>query len=109
MRTLFSHVLEDDGYVMNSTFQPHSEDVLLFHRETIDAVFVLNLPNIIGGRLQRSIAPGFTLTSSMLQTRIGQQQHTQANYKDASNVIYLLGGVQTDALGQTTLFIIRER
>ncbi len=109
LRLLFSHVLEDDGYVISSTFEPHSEDVLLFHRETIDAVFVLNLPDIIGGRLKRPIAPGLTLTSAMLQTRIGQQQHPLASYMDANKIVYLLGGVQTDALGQTTLFIIRER
>ncbi|WP_277761302.1 hypothetical protein [Pseudomonas sp. A34-9] len=108
LRKMFSDVLEDDGYVISSASHTLGEDTLLFHRKTIDAVFVLKLPPLINGRLHRSEQPGAELTGPVLQTLIGQQQQPLVSYLIADKVVYLLGGVQTDALGQTTLFVFRE-
>lgn len=107
--TLFRAVLEDDGYAFSPTPWPPGEEALLFYRESLDAVFVLKLPAIINGRLHQPRAEDRELPDYLLPTLTGRQQQTLASYRDSNRIIYLFGGIQTDALGQTTLFIIRKR
>lgn len=108
LRRLFSQLLKDDGYVVIPTEQKIDGDALLFHREKIDHVFVLKLPVLVSGRLQRFTAEGAELNGAVLQTPISEQKPL-ASYRQENRISYLLGGIQTDALGQTTLFIIRDR
>jgi hypothetical protein len=108
LRRLFSWVLEDDGYEVNATAQPLGDDALLFHRKKIDQVFVLRLPPLINGRLKRVTLESFEFSDSQLRTLITEQKPL-STYRVENKIIYLLGGVQKDALGQTTLFVIRDR
>lgn len=109
LRRLFSDVLEDDGYTISAAHHPFEEHALLFHRQTLDAVFILEFPVIIDGRLQRPTAPFFDQSGSLSSSRITAQQQTIESFRKANQIIYLLGGVQTDSMGQATLFMIRER
>jgi hypothetical protein len=102
-------VLEDDGYTISAAHHPFEEHALLFHRQTLDAVFILEFPVIIDGRLQRPTAPFFDQSGSLSSSRITVQQQTIESFRKANQIIYLLGGVQTDSMRQATLFMIRER
>ena len=108
LRKLFSNVLEDDGYVIHAAPDPSGKEMLLFYRETLDAVFVLNQSPIINGMLKRSNMPVSRPDDGLWQIRIGSEQQTLGSWRNSKNIIYLLGGVQTDSLGQTTLFMVRE-
>jgi hypothetical protein len=108
LRRLFSRVLEDDDYEVNATAQPLGDDALLFHRKKIDQVFVLRLPPLINGRLKRVTLESFEFSDSQLRTLITEQKPL-STYREENKIIYLLGGVQKDALGQTTLFVIRDK
>ncbi|KHA70982.1 hypothetical protein NZ35_22900 [Pseudomonas chlororaphis] len=105
LRRLFSQLLEDDGYVLNRTF---AENELLFHREKIDHVFVLKLPPLINGRLQRFQRERFKDSDIVLHTSSNEPKPLSAYSKD-KKISYLLGGTQTDVLGQTTLFIFKDQ
>ena len=106
LRTLFSKVLVDDGYAVIAALHPFASDALLFHRETLDALFILKLPALVDGRLTRPTVPT-PAVGDLLQLRSSAQQPTLA-CRETNTIINLLGGVQTDALGQPTLFIIKE-
>ncbi|MBP5944551.1 MULTISPECIES: hypothetical protein [unclassified Pseudomonas] len=108
LRKLFSEVLQADGYIVSPALPSSSDEALLFYRENLDVVFVLQLPPITNGRLHRSATPLSESTDSLFDIAIGSQQQPLATYRDSNRLVYLLGGVQTDASGQTTLFIIRE-
>jgi hypothetical protein len=108
LHRLFSRLLEDDGYQVNATAQPLGDDALLFHRKKIDQVFVLRLPPLSNGRLKRVKAESFEFSDSQLRTLITEQK-SLSTYRAEHKVIYLLGGTQTDVLGQTTLFVIRDQ
>ncbi|MFI8224405.1 hypothetical protein [Pseudomonas sp. NPDC085632] len=108
LRRLFSQVLKDDGYVMIPTTSTLTENELLFYREKIDHVFVLKLPPLIDGRLQRFQPERFEHSEIVLQTSGSEPKPLSAYSKD-KKISYLLGGTQTDVLGQTTLFIFKDQ
>jgi hypothetical protein len=108
LRTLFSKVLVDDGYTVIAALHPFASDALLFHRETLDALFILKLPALVDGRLTRPTVPTPAVGDLLLQLRSSAQQPTLPRARETNTIINLLGGVQTDALGQPTLFIIKE-
>jgi len=108
LRRLFSRLLEDDGYVLNHSTHTLADNELLFHREKIDQVFVLKLPPLINGRLQRFQSQRFEHSEVVVQTSSSEPAPLSAYSKD-KKISYLLGGTQTDVLGQTTLFIFKDR
>ncbi|TDV50557.1 hypothetical protein EDF87_103189 [Pseudomonas helmanticensis] len=108
LRRLFSQLLEDDGYVVNQSKSTFAENELLFYREKIDHVFVLKLPPIIGGRLQRFQPERFERSEVVVHTASREPTPLSAYSRD-KKISYLLGGTQTDVLGQTTLFIFKDR
>lgn len=110
LRSLFSTVLEHNGYTVNRTTRLLSEDALLFHREGLDAVFVLRFPDTtLLGNMKRHAAPGSELTDPAYRARIGEEQWQElSNRLDLDKVIYLLGSAQPVGSDQTTLVIVRE-
>jgi hypothetical protein len=108
LRKLFSQLLEDDGYVLNHSTNTLAENELLFYREKIDHVFVLKLPPLINGRLQRFQPERFERSEAVVQTSSSEPKPLSAYSKD-KKISYLLGGTQTDVLGQTTLFIFKDQ
>jgi hypothetical protein len=110
LRRLFSTVLEHNGYVVNRTSRILSEDALLFHREGLDAVFVLRFPvTTLLGNMKRHAAPGSELNDPAYRARIGEAQWQElSNRLDLDKVIYLLGSTQPISSDQTTLVIVRE-
>ncbi|KII38450.1 hypothetical protein [Pseudomonas fluorescens] len=108
LRKLFSQLLEDDGYVINHSMSTLAENELLFYREKIDHVFVLKLPPLINGKLQRFQPERFERSEVVLQTSSSEPKPLSAYSKD-QKISYLLGGTQTDVLGQTTLFIFKDQ
>lgn len=108
LRRLFSQVLDDDGYVVNRSASTLADNELLFHREKIDHVFVLKLPPLINGRLQRLQPERFERSEAVVQTSGSEPKPLSAYSKD-KKISYLLGGTQTDVLGQTTLFIFKDK
>ncbi|TMU71560.1 hypothetical protein FGA82_26200 [Pseudomonas fluorescens] len=108
LRRLFRQILEDDGYVVNNSADFSGENELLFHREKIDHVFVLKLPLVINGRLKRFEPEQFHLSEVGVQTSANEQKPLSM-YSQEKKLSYLLGGTQTDVLGQTTLFIFKDK
>jgi len=108
LRKLFSQLLEDNGYVLNHSTNTLAENELLFYREKIDHVFVLKLPPLINGKLQRFQPQRFERSEAVLQTS-GSEPTPLSAYSKDKKISYLLGGTQTDVLGQTTLFIFKDR
>ena len=108
LRRLFSQLLEDDGYVINPSKSTLAENELLFYREKIDHVFVLKLPPLVDGRLQRFQPERFQHSEVVVQTATREPAPLSAYSRD-KKISYLLGGTQTDVLGQTTLFIFKDQ
>ncbi|MFJ2487880.1 hypothetical protein [Pseudomonas sp. NPDC087639] len=108
LRSLFSAVLTQNGYLINETSPHLGENTLLFHREKINSVFVLTFPKVIGKQIQRKALPASHLNESALQIRMGGQQKDLATYIDEQKVVYLMGGIQKQTQQLTTLFIVRE-
>ncbi|VVM56341.1 hypothetical protein [Pseudomonas fluorescens] len=108
LRRLFSQLLENDGYVLNPLTSTFAENELLFYRKKIDHVFALKLPPLINGRLQRFQPERFQRSEVVVQTSISEPKPLSAYSKD-KKISYLLGGIQTDVLGQTTLFIFKDK
>ncbi|WP_150783370.1 hypothetical protein [Pseudomonas fluorescens] len=110
LRSLFSTVLEHNGYTVNRTTRLLSEDALLFHREGLDAAFVLRFPlTTLLGNMKRNAMPGSELNDPAYRARIGEEQWQElSNRLDLSKVIYLLGNTQPISADQTTLVIVRE-
>ncbi|QHC94824.1 hypothetical protein PspR84_09250 [Pseudomonas sp. R84] len=108
LRRLFSQLLADEGYVLTSSTSTFAENELLFHREKIDHVFVLKLPPLINGKLQRFQPEHFQRSEVVVQTSSSEPKPLSA-YSKEKKISYLLGGTQTDVLGQTTLFIFKDQ
>lgn len=88
LQRLFSEVLAAEGYVIERTATEESRHELRFHRAGIDRIFALK------------VYPPSALDDAGLE-------HRRADASDTRKAVWLRGGVQTDALGQTTLFIVR--
>jgi hypothetical protein len=69
---------------------------------------VLKLPPLINGRLQRFQPERFERSEAVVQTSSSEPKPLSAYSKD-KKISYLLGGTQTDVLGQTTLFIFKDQ
>lgn len=108
LRRLFARLLEDDGYVVNTASEALGEDTLIFHRETIDRAFILKILRGTEATLRRATLPGTDSSDTLWQTLIGTQQRPLHLYAQQQKLVHLLGGIQTDTQGQTTLFIFRE-
>lgn len=107
LRTLFSEILQHNGYDVDRTSRLFSEDALLFRRSTLDVVFVLRLrPGAPDGRVQRRSDPGDELLAPTLRARLAQSRWRQLLEPD--KVVYLVGGTQTVSAQQTLMFIVRE-
>lgn len=106
LRKLFSRLLENAGYGVIHSKNPPDEDVLLFYREKIDHVFVLEFPALVNGRLQQLELEKFQLSEAHWQLPISDQKPLFA-YQEEQNISFLQGGVQTDIQGQTSLVITK--
>ncbi|MCF4997693.1 hypothetical protein GIW70_07970 [Pseudomonas syringae] len=110
LRALFHTLLEDMGYNVNASTRRLSEDALLFHRDGIDAVFVLKFPHVAGNTIARYTLPGTEISSSVFQMRLNEADRVRLNAHLRNNqVIFLVGGVQQLSPDRYSLFIIRER
>lgn len=96
LQKLFSEVLADEGYVIEPTAPQGSNHELRFHRNGVDRIFVLK------------VYPVSALDDTGLVPTRGELEQKPAEASDTRQAVWLRGGVQTDALGQTTLFIVRE-
>lgn len=108
LRNLFSAVLTKNGYSLVPATLSTGENTLLFYREKISSLFVLNFPPVSGQQLQRNPSPGVDWSDTDLQIRIGEKQQTLATYKEEKRLIYLLGGIDKRTQHLATLFIVRE-
>jgi hypothetical protein len=106
LRKLFSRLLEDAGYGVIRSRNTRDEDVLLFYRENIDHVFVLQLPSPANGNLQQRALENIQLSEAQRQLWVSDQKPLSA-YQDEQNISFLLGGVQTDIQRQTSLFVTK--
>jgi len=94
LQRLFSEVLADEGYVIERAAPQASSHEVRFHRDGIDQLFAL-MVYPLSAREEAGCVP----------TK-GESERTRT---ETSDVVCLRGGLQTDALGQTTLFVVRER
>ncbi|WP_434707827.1 hypothetical protein J3P75_19045 [Pseudomonas sp. R1-1] len=94
LQRLFSEVLADEGYVIERAAAGESRRELRFHRDGIDQLFALTI---------------YPLNAREDAGRVPTKGESERTHTEASDVVCLRGGVQTDALGQTTLFVVRER
>ncbi|WP_277761304.1 hypothetical protein [Pseudomonas sp. A34-9] len=109
LRTLFSTVLQHNGYSVNPTPRQHKEAALIFHRQGVAAIFVLRLPRITGDTVLRKSIVGSEVTSAEFLNRFSAAEKEKLNSHLArGEVINLVGGVQLASIGTPTLFMVRE-
>ncbi len=96
LHKLFSEVLADEGYVIERTAPPGSRHELRFHRHGIDQAFALK------------VYPVNALDDTAQVPSVSEREQARAEASDTREAVWLRGGIQVDALGQTTLFIVRE-
>ncbi|SDS70379.1 hypothetical protein [Pseudomonas granadensis] len=97
LQRLFSQVLADEGYVIERAAGGESRRELRFHRDGIDQLFALTV---------------YPLSAHEDAGRVptkGDLERTHTETGNKREIVCLRGGLQTDALGQTTLFVVRER
>lgn len=110
-RDLFERLLWLSGYKVNPKRHPHpsGEDVMIFHREGIAAVFVLRLSPATQGPVPRYTAVGSELSQPLfLSTLSAKDKQALAEHLQKYEVIYLLGGKEQISPDSSTLFIVRE-
>lgn len=109
LRTLFSTVLRQNGYVINTTPRAMSEGALLFHREGVAAIFVLKLPRVTGSTIARYSVPGAEMSSPAFLAKLSHvSRQTLTTHLAQNQIVYLVGGTQEIAPGKPTLFMVRE-
>ncbi|WP_434590662.1 hypothetical protein J3Q09_18990 [Pseudomonas sp. R4-83] len=94
LQRLFSEVLADEGYVIERAAPQASSHEVRFHRDGIDQLFALMV---------------YPLSAREDAGRVATKGELERTRTETSDVVCLRGGLQTDALGQTTLFVVRER
>lgn len=94
LQRLFSEVLADEGYVIERAAPQASSHEVRFHRDGIDQLFALMV---------------YPLSAREDAWRVPTKGESERIRTETSDVVCLRGGLQTDALGQTTLFVVRER
>ncbi|MHC8382523.1 hypothetical protein [Pseudomonas sp. LB3P14] len=109
LRKLFKIVLEKNAYTVSPLDYSLVENALVFHREGLDAVFVLKLPHVSADFIPRFTRPGSEMTSSVSQMRLDEVGRQRLNALLAQDkLIYLVGGTQQLSPEKQTLFILRE-
>ncbi|MFG6206805.1 hypothetical protein [Pseudomonas retamae] len=93
LQQLFSEVLADEGYVIEHAAPEDTRGDVRFHRDGIDQVFALR------------VYPVNAFDDAGPVPTEGERMRTRDGVSDT---VWLRGGVQVDALGQTTLFVVRE-
>ncbi|MBC8998871.1 hypothetical protein IAI51_20290 [Pseudomonas sp. N40(2020)] len=107
LRSVFSEILQRNGYEVDRTSRMFSEDALLFQRRNLDVVFVLRIrPSSLDGKVQRPIDPGEEMNTPALRATIGKSKWK--HMLEPGKVVYLVGGTQIVSDQQTFLFIVRE-
>lgn len=107
LRSVFSEILQHNGYEVDRTSRLFSEDALLFQRSPLDVVFVLRFrPSAPDGTVTRLTGPGEELDAPALRATIAKSRWRHMLEPD--KVVYLVGGTQKVSAQQTLLFIVRE-
>lgn len=108
LQTLFRTVLQHNGYSVFSSGRVLSENALVFHREKLDAVFVLKIPDDPHNLLQRPALPGFEIATPQFRDTVGETTHQRfIEYLSEGKIIYLVGGIELKR-ASPTLYIVRE-
>jgi hypothetical protein len=110
-RDLFERFLGLSGYSINPKrhLHPSGEDVMVFHREGIAAVFVLRLTAVTQGPVPRFTAVGSELSEPLFLSTLSERDaRLLAEHLQRYEVIYLLGGKEQISADSSTLFIVRE-
>jgi len=110
-RELFEQVLQDNGYTINPRQHPiaSGEDVLIFHREGVAAVFVLRLPALTQTLLPRHSVAGSELANPQFKNTLSPAEKQALDEQlTRIEIIYLVGGKQQLSPEITTLFMVRE-
>jgi hypothetical protein len=102
-------MLVKSGYTVSPPDPLLLENSLVFHREGLDALFVLKLPMSYPGFVPRFTRPGSELTSSASLMRLDEDGRQRLNALLAQDKVnYLVGGIQRPDAEPPFLFILRE-
>jgi hypothetical protein len=110
-RDVFERILGLSGYSINPNRHPHpsGEDVMIFHREGVAAVFVLKLTPVTQTPVPRYSVVGSEIASPQFQRTLSEaDRQALAEHLKSYKVIYLVGGKQQISPDNSTLFIVRE-
>ncbi|MFZ3281031.1 hypothetical protein [Pseudomonas sp.] len=107
LRSVFSNLLEHNGYTVDRTSRLFSEDTLLFERKGLDCVFLLRIrPASADGTVLRPLDAHTESAIPALRAEI--EKSTWKHMLEPGKVIFLLGGTQKLAAEHVLLFIVRE-
>ncbi|MFJ2531323.1 hypothetical protein [Pseudomonas helmanticensis] len=110
-RDFFERILGLSGYSINPNRHPHpsGEDVMIFHREGVAAIFVLRLTPVTQTPIPRYTVVGSELANPDFQSRLSQvERQALAEHLNHYEVVYLVGGKEQFSPDNSTLFIVRE-
>jgi len=110
-RDVFERILGLSGYSINPNRHPHpsGEDVMIFHREGVAAVFVLRLTPFTQTPVPRYSKVGSEIANPDFQRSLSEaDRQALAEHLNNYELIYLVGGKQQISPDNSTLFIVRE-
>ncbi len=110
-RDVFERILGLSNYRINPKRHPHpsGEDVMVFHREGVAAVFVLRLTPVTQTPVPRYSVIDSRLANPDFRRRLSEAESQALNeHLDNYEVVFLVGGKEQVSPDSSTLFIVRE-
>ena len=108
LQTLFRTVLQHNGYSLYASSRALNENAVVFHREGLDAVFVLKIPDDPHNLLHRATLPGFEIANPQFRAVVGEAAHQRLiSFVSEMKIIYLVGGLELTGVSPA-LYIVRE-
>ena len=81
---------------------------MVFHREGLDAVFVLKIPDDPHNLLHRATLPGFEIANPQFRAVVGEAAYLRLlTLVSEMKIIYLVGGIELTGMSPA-LYIVRE-
>lgn len=106
-RESFRDVLQDHGYRVSNTFRRNAKDALLIQRRDVDAVFILFHDKFVQSSAYAHDTTQWLKRRALVTQIDPSDKKTLQEAHAANKIIYLVGGHEKLASGQTSLVIAR--
>ncbi|RON82721.1 hypothetical protein BK670_09205 [Pseudomonas fluorescens] len=111
LRTLFQHILTEQGYQVSHSFRDSTtqQDALMFQRQGVDLVFILRFPILKQGNYPDLDTKNWLRTKALVNKHEPSDKVLLNTALAENKIVYLMGGLETEASGQSRLFVLRHK